>query len=175
MVGRMVLAKATLCSIPSHTMSYIKIPDAVTKILDKTIRDFIWGSTQEWKRMHLLNWDQVTQPKERGGLGIQKIGARNKAILSGLAWRAIQGPPATWKAVLNQKYKNHPVDRQISACVSRTWRNIQDGWNNVACATKWVVHNGAQVKFFMDNWLPHLTRIRDCIHGPLKATNIVSL
>lgn len=147
-------------------MSYIKIPEATTKTLDKTVRDFIWGSTQERRKMHLLSWDQVTQPKEKGGLHIQKMSPRNKAILSGLAWRVAQGPPATWKVVLTQKYKNHPVDGQRRICVSKTWKNIQDGWINISRATKWMIHQGTKVKFFTDNWLPHFSRITDYVHGP---------
>lgn len=38
-------------------MGYIKIPDGVTKTLDKTIKDFIWGTTQERRKIHLIGWD----------------------------------------------------------------------------------------------------------------------
>lgn len=54
MTGRVVLAKASLSGIPFHVMSYIKIPGKVTKAIDKTIRDFIWGSTREKRKCILL-------------------------------------------------------------------------------------------------------------------------
>lgn len=117
--GRTVLAKTTLSGISSHVMSYIKLPKSIVKTLDKTIRDFIWGSTHERKGMHLLSWDLVTKPKEQGGLEIHKMATENKAILSGLAWRVLQGPSATWKFVLQNKYRNHPVNGQRKVCVSR--------------------------------------------------------
>lgn len=139
MARRAVVSKSTLRGIPSHVMSYIKISEGITKILDKTVRDFIWAITQEKKKMHLLNWDTITLPKSKGGLGIHKSSLRNKAILSGLAWRVFQGPNIYWKAVLKNKYKNHPVSGPRKACVSRTWRNIQEGWGNISNATKWVI------------------------------------
>lgn len=46
MVGKLVLANASLESILSHVMSYIKVPDKITHVMDKTIRYFIWGSTK---------------------------------------------------------------------------------------------------------------------------------
>lgn len=50
MAGRTVLAKTTLSSIPSHVMGYIRLPEGVTKTLDKITRDFIWSTTQDRKR-----------------------------------------------------------------------------------------------------------------------------
>lgn len=93
MAERTVLANVTLSGIPSHIMCNIRISEGITKILDKIIRDFIWGTTQERKKMHLIAWDTVTLPKDLGGLGIQKTAIRNKVILNGLAWRVCQGNP----------------------------------------------------------------------------------
>lgn len=93
MFGRTVLAKATLSGIPTHIMSYIKVLEGVSKILDKNTQDFIWGSTPEKKKIYLLNWDTVTLPKELGGLGIHKTTIKNKALFSGLVWRVDQDAP----------------------------------------------------------------------------------
>lgn len=93
MFGRTVLAKATLSGIPIHIMSYIKVLEGVSKILDKNTQDFIWGSTPEKKKIYLLNWDTVTLPKELGGLGIHKTTIKNKALFSGLVWRVDQDAP----------------------------------------------------------------------------------
>lgn len=50
MAGRTVLAKATLSGIPIHTMNYIKVPEGISKTLDKIIGDFIWGSSPDKKK-----------------------------------------------------------------------------------------------------------------------------
>lgn len=58
----------------------------------------------------------------------------------------------------------------MSLIVSRTWKNVQKGRQNVAGATKWVVHKGDKVSFFMDPWLPIFAPIRNHVHGHLDKT-----
>ncbi|WMV40696.1 hypothetical protein MTR67_034081 [Solanum verrucosum] len=42
LIKRTVLAKATLSSIPSHVMQYIKLPTKTTSTINKVQRDFVW-------------------------------------------------------------------------------------------------------------------------------------
>lgn len=156
-------------------MCNIRISEGITKILDKIIRDFIWGTTQERKKMHLIAWDTVTLPKDLGGLGIQKTAIRNKVILNGLAWRVCQGNPNIWKSVLHNKFKNHPVHRFSGQGISSTWKNIQDGWKSITSATKWVVQKGDQVNFFHDNWLPHFVPFNNAFKVPCWNKTITCL
>ncbi|KAK4707425.1 hypothetical protein R3W88_033026 [Solanum pinnatisectum] len=44
MTGRTVLAKASLSSIPSHIMQFIKLPCKTTKALDIIQRNFLRGT-----------------------------------------------------------------------------------------------------------------------------------
>lgn len=76
MVGRTTLAKAILGSIPNHIMQYIIIPRKIHNLIDRAQRNFIWGFTEEKKRMHMINWTTVTHPKHLGGLGVNKLAAR---------------------------------------------------------------------------------------------------
>lgn len=119
--------------------------------------------------MHLLSWDTLTKHKSQGGLGMQKTSVKNRAMLSGLAWRLTHGPNALWGSLLKNKYKNHPLSISRIKCVSKTWKNIQDAWKNISDATRWVVHNGSQVNFFGDNWIPHFHRLRETVQGPLTT------
>ena len=40
--------------------------------IDQKVRNFIWGSSQEKKKVHLARWEIVTNIKENGGLGISE-------------------------------------------------------------------------------------------------------
>ena len=46
------------------------LPAKVCDSVDKMMRDFIGGSTEERRRMHLVRWNTVTMPKDLGGLGL---------------------------------------------------------------------------------------------------------
>ncbi|KAK6782428.1 hypothetical protein RDI58_020224 [Solanum bulbocastanum] len=87
-----VLTKATLNSIPSHVMQYIKLPAKITNTINKVHRDFMWGTTAEKRKIQLLSWDSITNTKAMGGLGLQKSELKNRVIISSLAWRAMQKP-----------------------------------------------------------------------------------
>lgn len=67
--------------------------------------------------------------------------------------------------MLLNKYKNNPVNTTTQKTVSRTWRNIEDGWKDIAGVTKWVLHKGTKINFFNDNWLPLFKPIRRVIQG----------
>ena len=47
---------------------------------------FLWGSTNEKRRIHLVGWEKVIRPKEEGGLEIQLAKAKNLALLAKLNW-----------------------------------------------------------------------------------------
>ncbi|KAH0782065.1 hypothetical protein KY290_001663 [Solanum tuberosum] len=53
--GRAPLIRSTLNSLPNH------------------------GTTPTHKKLHLLKWSRITQPKDSGGLGIQDLHTKNKA------------------------------------------------------------------------------------------------
>ena len=45
------------------------------------------GST--FRKIHLVNWNSVSQGKGKGGLGIIRLGLLNRALLGKWAWREI--------------------------------------------------------------------------------------
>lgn len=64
--GRVTLASAILTTIPTYTMQNLWLSEGICENIDKSIRSFIWGKSLS----HWVSWNQMTQPKTRGGLGI---------------------------------------------------------------------------------------------------------
>lgn len=86
--GRIVLINSVLNSLPTHVMQCTMLPKSVNNRLDRICRNFLWGSTDERKKLHPISWDIVTKPKAEGGLGLRRSEDRNKALVGSLAWRA---------------------------------------------------------------------------------------
>lgn len=82
LAGRTTLAKAVLNSIHTHVMQLHKLPSTVTNRIDKIQRNFIWGTTNVKRKLHLISWDVVTEEKEAGGLGLQKSKTKNDIDIS---------------------------------------------------------------------------------------------
>ena len=83
-VGRFVFIKSVMFAIPNHVMQGVALSAYICDKLDKINRDFLWGSTSDRKRMHLVGWNKIVKFKEEGGLGFQAARAKNIALLSKL-------------------------------------------------------------------------------------------
>ncbi|KAA3483382.1 Retrovirus-related Pol polyprotein LINE-1 [Gossypium australe] len=55
--GRVTLAKVALAIIPIYVILSMVIPKGVCLEIDKIIRNFIWGHTNEKRRINHVKWD----------------------------------------------------------------------------------------------------------------------
>ena len=52
--------------------------------IDKLVRQFLWCSNTEQRKMHLISWEMLTKRKEHGGLGIITMHRANLAFMEKL-------------------------------------------------------------------------------------------
>lgn len=102
--GRLVLAKASLCSIPTYLMSIYKAPVGVVREIEKIIRGFIWGNGSGDRKVNWIPWSLICQSKESGGLGLGFISWKNKALSAKWAWRYGVEKDSLWRNVISTKY-----------------------------------------------------------------------
>ena len=50
--------------------------------MDSNNHAFWWGYEHGENKLHLLNWDKISQTKKLGGLGIKKFKYMNQAMLN---------------------------------------------------------------------------------------------
>ena len=63
LAGRITLAQLVLNSIPLYSMQSTMLHIALCNNLDKKVRQIIWGSLQSYQKIHLVNWEMVTQQR----------------------------------------------------------------------------------------------------------------
>lgn len=69
--GRVVIINSVLSVIPLYQTSIYKMPKWVTKKKDKIHREFLWGGVRhEGKAYNSMQWRQVCNSREHGGMGI---------------------------------------------------------------------------------------------------------
>ena len=76
------------------------LPPKIVKCVDKLNRDFLWGSTENNKKIHMVNWKKVRKPQKDGGLGLQATKEKNTALLAKLNWRMHREKDSLWARVL---------------------------------------------------------------------------
>lgn len=116
--------------------------------------DFIWGSTSEVQKNHLISWETICAPKELGGLGFRSLRMVNAAYLTKLGWHLLTNREALWVQVLRFKYGCGNLIIPSMKCSSRPshlWRGICEFWPFVAQGIKWSVNNRQGVKFWKDH------------------------
>lgn len=91
MAGRLTLIQAVTSSVPTYAMQTTKLPAQICDSLDRLNRNFLWGDTNDKKKVHLVKWEKVCKPKCKGGLGIKLSADMNKAMLAKASWRITQG------------------------------------------------------------------------------------
>jgi ribonuclease HI len=169
--GRVVLIQSVTSSIPAYYMQNTMLPSKVCSDLDQLNRDFLWGSSRDSKKMHLVGWDKVCRPKCDGGLGLQSTKFRNIATLAKLNWRLIQDKEALWAKTLLAKYgPTGPTapNAFMGNRGSSNLRGLRLGLDVFKKGIRWVVNNGHLVSFWHDRWVGTCP-IRELIHGPLTV------
>lgn len=54
--GRKILVQSVMSTLPVYAMQSQKLPEHICTKIDRISRDFLWGSSDEKKKPHLLKW-----------------------------------------------------------------------------------------------------------------------
>uniref|UniRef100_A0A2N9G3W3 CCHC-type domain-containing protein n=1 Tax=Fagus sylvatica TaxID=28930 RepID=A0A2N9G3W3_FAGSY len=170
-VGRVILVQSVTSAIPTYYMQNVALPIRVCFNLDKLNKDFLWGSIDERKKMHMVSWDKICRPRDLGGLGLYSTKARNLALLAKLNWRVMEDPNSLWaKTLIAKYYPNGIMDERLGThrSGSSNWKGMKNGHEVFRKGLRWVVSNGQEISFWHDLWVGDRP-LRSLVHGPLSS------
>ncbi|OMP13682.1 hypothetical protein COLO4_01156 [Corchorus olitorius] len=167
MAARVTLVNSVVASTASYYMQAMKMSVSTLNELDRISRNFIWGSTNERRKLHYVNWETVTNSKENGGLGIKAAKHLNEAFMAKLSWEVIHNDAALWVQVLRNKYLMH---NRSPSNQSGLWKGMGISSHILNKGIKWVVRDGSRVSFWLDNW-SDLGILRELISGPFTIND----
>lgn len=104
--GRTVLINSCLFNDPIYHMSMYLLPKTVIKKLDKSRRTFFWQGGHTKTKYHLVKWDIICKPKNKGGLGIKDLRKLNLSLLCKWWWK-LENEQGIWQDLVNKKYIKH--------------------------------------------------------------------
>ncbi|GAA0146308.1 hypothetical protein LIER_36287 [Lithospermum erythrorhizon] len=133
LAGRKTLIQATISDIPNYYSQFTTLPKSICNKIDQANRSFHWSTTKTKKKLHLVNWDTVTKPTNRGGLGLRKARTYNITTMAKLNWRILKEPDTKWVQVIKSKYFNNGSPSEprqgVSILSSINGKNIAQGWD----------------------------------------------
>eukprot|EP00253_Pinus_taeda_P017343 PITA_17343 len=155
--GRIVLAKSVLQAIPIYPLSIMAAPLGVCAKIREIIRKFIWSGSDQKKKWALVSWSQLTERKEKGGLGLRDPENLNRVLGAKLWWRWLSGGSDLWKAIWRTKY-SMPVSQvdvlklQEIPKGSAIWELASQNRDLIGKHTFWEIQGGAEANFWDDRW-----------------------
>eukprot|EP00253_Pinus_taeda_P010493 PITA_10493 len=176
--GRVVLAKSVLQAIPIYPLSIMAAPAGVFAKIKEIIRKFIWSGSDQKKKRALASWSQLTERKEKGGLGLRDPEALNRVLGAKLWWRWLSGGNDLWKTIWRTKYRMpaSQVDilrQQEIPKGSVIWELASQNCDLIGKHTFWEIQGGSEANFWDDRWqqreslnsIQNLLQIRGRIEG----------
>ncbi|CAN1162506.1 Putative ribonuclease H protein At1g65750 [Linum perenne] len=156
LAGRVTLAQSVLAAIPAYVMQTAVIPSTTYEEIDRRIRNFVWGTTAESRKICLVAWDKVCLPKEKGGLGLRLARQLNRAFITKLAFTFIKEKDKLWVKVLQHKYFREDesgMARRNLRSMSPLWKGIICEWETMLAGSKSAVRDGMETWFWTSNWV----------------------
>ncbi|EXB99413.1 hypothetical protein L484_016389 [Morus notabilis] len=142
------------------------------------MRDFFWEGFSEDSATHLVAWNEVSRPKEVGGLGIGNMRKRNQALLAKWLWRFPLEFDSLWYRVVAGKDGLAQNTGEASRVTFRCpWKSIQSAFVGFSQQVRWKVGSREIVRFWEDYWIeggplclrfPHLYRIPPLQNQPIS-------
>ena len=95
--GRLQLIQSVLFGIQGFWTSILYLPKRVLLKVEQLIRAFLWKGPELSKGGAKVAWEELTNPKNEGGIGLKKLEDWNKACLAKYLWTiCLHNPTSNW-------------------------------------------------------------------------------
>ncbi|CAA0831370.1 Unknown protein [Striga hermonthica] len=175
LAGHPILTESVVSSLLSYTMQTSWLPNAICDRLEKRCRNFLWGDNSINRKIHLVSWDKVCQPKGRSNIGIKRQREMNIVLLTKLSWSMLTKPTSLWVRLLLAKHKLTP-DLMMADYVfpkgSTFLRAMSRVWKFVRSGVRWSVGDGTTACFWRDNWTNNPQPLLRDMLGPVLISQL---
>ena len=135
--GRLVLIRVVLSSLPVYWMALAPIPQSILDKLRSMIFSFLWGSSANIKKFHLVDWRCLSLPTSQGGWGIKHLNWFSLSLHLNSFWMALNGI-GIWSSLISVKYlKKLPVASWLCN-KSFSVRGVFVIWNGFLLTLSWL-------------------------------------
>jgi hypothetical protein len=105
--GRLELIKSVLQGIVQFWISIFPIPGVVISKITSLCRNFLWTGDVLRSKSALVAWKQVCLPKNKGGLTVLDIKARNDSFFTKQLWNIHLKFDSLWIRWVDHYYIPH--------------------------------------------------------------------
>jgi hypothetical protein len=156
--GRLVLINAVLSNMVLYMISFFQLPRGVLKRLDYFRSRFFWQGDCEKRKYRLAKWSVLCRPKDHGGLGIQDLQVKNRALLGKWLYKLLT-EEGIWQTLLKRKYIGSKALSQViwKPGDSHFWAGLMETKKFFFPYGSFSIKDGSEIRFWEDKWLGNTT------------------
>ena len=107
--GRVILIRSILTSLAVYWFALDRIPKSILNYLRHCIFSFLWGSSDDKQKLHLVDWNTLVAPYEFGGSNIKHMDWFGISLRLKSLWSILNGN-GIWSQIITFKYfKNQTI------------------------------------------------------------------
>lgn len=143
------------------------VPKGVCDTIESLIRQFIWDAAESKRKIALVKWENLCQPKDNGGLGFRRLSDQNSDFMMKLGYNLIFKIGTLWVQVLRGKYgmKESMPDSIIRSSCSYMWRAGARAWPLLRSFMIWSIGDGKSVCCWEGCWVPDKGSLKNYVSG----------
>ena len=140
-LGRIILIKTCLASIPIYLLSFFKFPKWDLNLINSHMANCLWSDTDGAHKIHLVNWPSICMKKRVWGYGVPNLQDMNLCLIGSWVKRYIAGEGSLWRRIVDNKYNTKSPN--ILCCrdphPSQFWKGVMWALQAVKVGYKWQV------------------------------------
>ena len=133
--GILTLAHFALVNMAVYWFSLSKVPKSIINQIQKKIMVFIWFGDNVQSKYHLVRWENIAGPVEKGGWGLKNMHLFSMALRAKSLWLVFFGG-SLWSLVLKEKYFRKISTIQWVGSYKKPGRHISNVWAGLLGAFK---------------------------------------
>ncbi|PKU64553.1 Putative ribonuclease H protein [Dendrobium catenatum] len=148
--GRMQYIKFTIQNTIAYWIRGSIMPKTVHKFIKRSSSKFLFfGDNMEVKKLHMVAWDKICLPKNKGGLGIPSISALQYAYNCSVIYRMynVSSPLSNWLLCVYKSPWMAPP-----AAASKIWKSICKTALAVKHCFTFNITRSAPISLKYDHW-----------------------
>ncbi|XP_059628877.1 uncharacterized protein LOC132271502 [Cornus florida] len=154
MAGRMELCRAVILPLVQYWTSVYSLPTVIINVIEKRMRNYIWGYVEDRKKIHGLSWNKLAVPKQEGGLGLCRLRDIDRAAKCSLTWDFLLSKDKLWVAWYKRYYLRQSSFWNVTPKVSSSsiWKSMVAIKDIIKQNCRYRIRNGHKIKVFLDPW-----------------------
>ncbi|XP_031504392.1 uncharacterized protein LOC116266985 [Nymphaea colorata] len=150
--GCLCLIRYVLLSLIGYWYSIFMLLKSIKHKLEAAMANFLWGSLEARKGVHLVAWNSLCHPVLEVGVGLKRLDDWNKACIGRITLRICQDE-APWANFIRKKFLAFQSLWTLKCPKKESWlfKGVRNSWIQIQDKVRWSI-GICSIRFWTDNW-----------------------